>query len=205
MALAAALGITQSEGAKAKGHGRSMNGTAARRASLVLGLSLAARWPAATIGWRPIRTLTPTAELNEYPANYKSEILSAMHAYLNDPTGIRDAAISEPALKPTVAALPRAISSASSSMRKRTPANMPACKEIAGDLSRRPVRSVHRNPARSMRRRGLYAVPGTAKAAAVGLGSALIIRPMPVNPSSFRRESDAARDGKSAPAPRRLR
>lgn len=37
--------------------------------------------------------------INAYPANYKSDILAAMHAYLNNPTGIRDAAISEPALK----------------------------------------------------------------------------------------------------------
>ena len=39
-------------------------------------------------------------EINVYPAaNYKSEIAGAMHAYLNDPTGIRDAGISEPAKK----------------------------------------------------------------------------------------------------------
>lgn len=38
--------------------------------------------------------------VNAYPANYKSDILAAMHAYLNDPTGVRAAAISEPALKP---------------------------------------------------------------------------------------------------------
>ena len=37
--------------------------------------------------------------INSYPANYKSDVLAAMHAYLNNPTGIRDAAISEPALK----------------------------------------------------------------------------------------------------------
>ena len=37
--------------------------------------------------------------INAYPANYKSDILAAMHAYLNNPSGIRDAAISEPALK----------------------------------------------------------------------------------------------------------
>ena len=37
--------------------------------------------------------------VNAYPANYKADILAAMHAYLNNPTGIRDAAISEPALK----------------------------------------------------------------------------------------------------------
>jgi hypothetical protein len=37
--------------------------------------------------------------INVYPANYKSDILAGMHAYLNDPTGIRDAAISQPMLK----------------------------------------------------------------------------------------------------------
>jgi|HubBroStandDraft_2_1064218.scaffolds.fasta_scaffold408255_2 hypothetical protein len=39
-------------------------------------------------------------EINVRPADYKPDILRAMHAYLNDPTGIRDAGISEPALKP---------------------------------------------------------------------------------------------------------
>lgn len=38
--------------------------------------------------------------VHAYPQNYKPEILAAMHAYLNDPTGIRDAAISAPMLKP---------------------------------------------------------------------------------------------------------
>ncbi len=37
--------------------------------------------------------------VDAYPANYKSDILAAMHAYLNDPTGICDAAIAEPAFK----------------------------------------------------------------------------------------------------------
>jgi hypothetical protein len=37
--------------------------------------------------------------IHAYPDNYKSEILAGMHAYLNDPSGIRDAAISEPMLK----------------------------------------------------------------------------------------------------------
>ena len=35
-------------------------------------------------------------DINIYPASYKADILAAVHAYLNDPTGIRDAAISEP-------------------------------------------------------------------------------------------------------------
>jgi hypothetical protein len=37
--------------------------------------------------------------IHAYPDNYKADILSGMHAYLNDPTGIRDASISEPMLK----------------------------------------------------------------------------------------------------------
>ncbi len=38
---------------------------------------------------------------NVLPAKYKykSDIIGAMHAYLNDPTGIRDAGIAEPELK----------------------------------------------------------------------------------------------------------
>lgn len=39
-------------------------------------------------------------EINVPPANYKTDILGAMHAYLVDPTGIRDGAISTPAVKP---------------------------------------------------------------------------------------------------------
>jgi hypothetical protein len=38
-------------------------------------------------------------EINAFPTNYKPEILAAMHVYLNDPTGIRDAGIAEPTLK----------------------------------------------------------------------------------------------------------
>jgi hypothetical protein len=38
-------------------------------------------------------------DINVRPANYKPDILGAMHAYLNDPTGIRDAGIADPALK----------------------------------------------------------------------------------------------------------
>jgi hypothetical protein len=39
-------------------------------------------------------------EINVLPTNYKAEILAGMHAYFNDPTGIRDAGIAEPVLKP---------------------------------------------------------------------------------------------------------
>ncbi len=38
-------------------------------------------------------------DINARPVNYKPDILRAMHAYLNDPTGIRDAGIADPVLK----------------------------------------------------------------------------------------------------------
>jgi hypothetical protein len=44
------------------------------------------------------------ARANVYPENYKSDLLGFLHSYINDPTKIRDAAISEPALRPVPAA-----------------------------------------------------------------------------------------------------
>jgi hypothetical protein len=44
------------------------------------------------------------ARANVYPENYKSELLGFLHSYINDPTKIRDATISEPALRPVPAA-----------------------------------------------------------------------------------------------------
>lgn len=35
-----------------------------------------------------------------YPENYKTELLAFLRAYINNPTNIRDAAISDPVLKP---------------------------------------------------------------------------------------------------------
>ena len=40
-----------------------------------------------------------SSEPNIQPTNYKAEILAYLRTYLNDPTGIRDALITEPALK----------------------------------------------------------------------------------------------------------
>jgi hypothetical protein len=40
------------------------------------------------------------AAANVYPADYRGELIAYLRTYLNDPTGIREAAISEPALKP---------------------------------------------------------------------------------------------------------
>jgi hypothetical protein len=46
------------------------------------------------------------AEINTNPANYKTDIAAAMRAYLNDPSGIRDASVSEPVLKPASISMP---------------------------------------------------------------------------------------------------
>jgi hypothetical protein len=76
----------------------SMSGGAARRASLFLAMTLILgacghhRGPDADSGG-------DDDGVNAVPANYKSDLIAAIHAYLNDPTGIRDAAVSEPALK----------------------------------------------------------------------------------------------------------
>jgi hypothetical protein len=40
-----------------------------------------------------------TVETNILPANYRAEILAYLRNYLNDPTGVRDAAIGEPELR----------------------------------------------------------------------------------------------------------
>jgi hypothetical protein len=37
--------------------------------------------------------------VHAFPDHYKADIVAAMHAYLNDPSGIRDASVSEPMLK----------------------------------------------------------------------------------------------------------
>jgi hypothetical protein len=71
-----------------------MKGSAAARASLLFGTFLA-------LAACSHQDSSVEQELNAYPAHYKADILAAMHAYLNDPTGIRDAAIADPALKDT--------------------------------------------------------------------------------------------------------
>lgn len=37
---------------------------------------------------------------NVFPANYKSDLLAFLRTYLNDPSHIRDASVSEPAIRP---------------------------------------------------------------------------------------------------------
>jgi hypothetical protein len=40
------------------------------------------------------------ARINVYPDSYRSDLLAALHTYVNDPTNIRDAYVSDPAIKP---------------------------------------------------------------------------------------------------------
>jgi hypothetical protein len=90
-------------GREGEGAWRAMNGGAARRASLMPGLVLGLTLGLGACGHHQLFDTDGGTDggPNEYPSSYKSEILAAMHAYLNDPTGVRDAAISEPALKMT--------------------------------------------------------------------------------------------------------
>ena len=81
---------------------RAMNGGKVRGAGLLFGGMLllgacTARQQEALLGGDP-------DGINATPINYKADIAAAMHSYLNDPTGIRDAAISAPALKTTAGA-----------------------------------------------------------------------------------------------------
>jgi hypothetical protein len=40
------------------------------------------------------------ARINVYPDNYRADLLAALHTYVSDPTNIRDAYVSEPAVRP---------------------------------------------------------------------------------------------------------
>jgi hypothetical protein len=40
------------------------------------------------------------SRMNVYPDNYRADILAALHTYVGDPTNIRDAYISDPAIRP---------------------------------------------------------------------------------------------------------
>ncbi len=74
-----------------------------RYASLVAGLALLL---GACAGQHRSGAYGSAEGINIFPANYKADIQAAMRVYLNDPTGIRDAAISEPVLKPATMAMP---------------------------------------------------------------------------------------------------
>jgi hypothetical protein len=72
---------------------------AVRRSILLLALALAACGKTLDELSSEQRRAAWTAG-NVYPAEYRAELVAYLRTYLNDPTGIRDAAISEPVLKP---------------------------------------------------------------------------------------------------------
>ena len=76
--------------------GTSANITAARIAAILL-LPIAL---AACAGSDEVKSITYTDDRGvsnqPFPANFKSEILSFMKTYLNNPVGVRDAAMAEP-------------------------------------------------------------------------------------------------------------
>jgi hypothetical protein len=43
--------------------------------------------------------LSADEDVNAVPESYKDDIMAAMHAYLKDPTGLRETAVSEPTMK----------------------------------------------------------------------------------------------------------
>jgi hypothetical protein len=51
----------------------------------------------------PYQQAVVRGEANIYPDNYRADILAFLRTYLNDPTQIRGAGISEPALRPGAA------------------------------------------------------------------------------------------------------
>jgi len=66
----------------------------------------------------PSAETAENSEINTPPSDYTREILAAMHAYLNDPTGIHDAEIAPPALK-TVGGYPHYVVCLRFNARKR--------------------------------------------------------------------------------------
>src|SRR5438046_131819 len=67
-----------------------------RLVALALSLALAG----CNSDWLGARDRTINAYRTPPGPNYKADIVAFMRTYLNDPTGVRDAFISEPALRP---------------------------------------------------------------------------------------------------------
>ncbi len=76
-----------------------MTGGKAQSAGRIVGLTLLLG--ACTAQQQQSLSGDDTNGANIMPTNYKADIAAAMHSYLNDPTGIRDAAVSPPVLKTT--------------------------------------------------------------------------------------------------------
>jgi hypothetical protein len=69
---------------------------ALRSAALALSIAVAG----CNSDWLGARDRAATANTTPPGPNYKADVVAFMRTYLNDPTGVRDAFISEPALRP---------------------------------------------------------------------------------------------------------
>ncbi len=72
------------------------NGPFALVHTAAFALALSALGACSSVDPQPVVVSEP----NILPANYRPEILAFLRSYLNDPTAIRSASISEPALRP---------------------------------------------------------------------------------------------------------
>ena len=97
-----------------------------------------------------------------------------MHAYLSDPTGIRDAGIAEPALK-AVGNAPRYVVCVRFNAKKRGN-EYAGVKEIAAVFMVGRFDRFLEKAQEPMRGRNLYAVPGAAKALALDPGCGSRVR-----------------------------
>src|SRR5476651_1075364 len=66
-----------------------------RFAALALSIALAG----CNSEWLGARDRAATANTTPPGPNYKADVVAFMHTYLNDPTGVKDAFMSEPALR----------------------------------------------------------------------------------------------------------
>jgi hypothetical protein len=69
-----------------------------RRGGFLLAMMLAGALAACNAEWLRNREIADRQNTTP-PISYRSDTIAFMHTYLNDPTQIRDAAVSEPALK----------------------------------------------------------------------------------------------------------
>src|SRR5262249_24738227 len=67
----------------------------------LLGVLLVISLAAPLAGWRSGRSREEReALINIYPDNSRADLLAALHTYVSDPTGIRDAYVSDPTISP---------------------------------------------------------------------------------------------------------
>jgi hypothetical protein len=137
--------------------------SAKRAATLLLPLLLAA-----CAGSEDGKSITYTDDRGvanqPYPANYRAELLAFMKTYLNNPVGVKEAAMAEPVQR-TVGGRLRYVSCLRYNA-KDTDGSYRGLRE-RDSLCRCPARPHRRGRQRDLRRRRLRAVPRTGKDGAV--------------------------------------